>query len=83
MDTGALVAVGLFMVGQLIASVWWASRTNTILQIVQKELRDLIVELRTMKDNYVNKSDFAEHKAPCKIQFDAIWKRIDALNKGD
>lgn len=84
LDLHILTTVSIFIIVQIVASVWWASRVNTILGIVQRELGDLVAELRAMKENYVNKAEFEKHSVPCKSQFDAIWKRIDQLHsKGE
>ena len=79
--TAVYISLGTFILIQVVSSVWWASRVNTILGIVQKDLGDLVAELKSMKENYVNKASCAEHKTGINQQVQALWAKVDQLQK--
>ena len=45
MSDTAIVAIGLFLVSQFGASVWWASKTSTILREIERDIKDVRSQL--------------------------------------
>ena len=76
-----VVALFIFVVGHIITTVWWASRINTLLDIVQTDLHDVITELKTMKAVFVSKEEISRELALDEKEKCAIWKNIDELKE--
>jgi hypothetical protein len=74
-----VITLGIFVVTHIIITVWWASRVNTLLDIVQAKLGEIVVELKRMEHAYVTKEDAARELAIAEKEHKAIWKRLDEL----
>lgn len=74
-----IVTIALFVLIHIVATVWWASRVNTLLDIVQRNLIDLVSEMKAMKNIYVSKEDFTRELTLSLKDREAMWKKIDAL----
>lgn len=75
----AILSFGVMVLIHVVSTVWWASKVNTTLQIVVKDVGDLVVELKAMKDTYVKKEDFAKAVSDGNRHRDSMWKKIDDL----
>jgi len=77
-----LITIGIFLITQICVTVWWASKVNTLLSIVQQELKELILEFKCMRETYLPKETFTEHICVWRKERDKIWEKIDNLQKG-
>lgn len=71
----AIVGLGLGLIAHLIATVWWASKVTTLLEIVRSNVNTMMSD---GKQN-VTKEDLAEKLSSRDQQIAAIWKRLDSL----
>lgn len=76
---GIISPIILFVLVHLIATVWWASKMNTHLSIMQEEFKEFAIEFKSMRNVYMTKEDAARELAFCSQQGKAIWREIDAL----
>lgn len=80
--TGSVwIAIGIYLVTNLVATVWWASSVNTLLKTLNTELRDLIGEFKAMKESYVKKEEIIRENLHLNAKIDAAWKRLDKLQE--
>jgi len=77
MDKYLTTTLGIFIITQIIVTVWWASKVNTLLDVVQKELTELIGEFKAMKEVYVRKEDYIL----CQKRCDKMWEKIDRIEQ--
>lgn len=61
-----------FVLGHLGVTIWWASRVNTLLDVVQLQLKEISVELKSNHKLAMSK-DVAEK------EHIAMWRKIDLL----
>ena len=80
-DAHIATTIGVFLVVQLVAAVWWASRTTTLLSVMQKEVKEILIELKAMRENYVPKSQCQARCILSDKEHEAMWKKIDELNR--
>ena len=76
---GAIVTLGVFVIGHLMTTIWWASRVNTLLDVVQNKLSEIVVNLKAMESSYVKKEELAYRVATSDKEHAAMWKQIDDL----
>ena len=76
-----IVTLALFVVGHLITTVWWASKVSTLLDRVQTDLRDIVTELKAVRNVYVTKDDYLQRMISTDKEHTAIWGAIDALRR--
>jgi len=81
MSANIITTVGIFLVLQLVASVWWASHTTTLLNVMQREMKEVLTELKAMRDGYVTKADFKTKCAILEKEHEAMWKKIDKIEQ--
>lgn len=74
-----VVTLGLFVITHIVITVWWASRVNTLLDVVQKELSEIVAELRGMKSAYFTREEAVRELAIADKEHKAMWKRIDEM----
>lgn len=77
----ATVTLSIFLITHICITVWWASRVNTLLDIVQKELREIVIEFKSMKSVYFTREEAARELAISEKEHKAIWKRIDEIRE--
>lgn len=81
-----VITIVLFVLSHIIVTVWWASRVNTVLEIVQKSVESLIVELKATRESSFGKEEAIREFTLNQKEHDAIWGKIDAMqghnNKG-
>lgn len=79
MDTSwiAIIGLGLGMVGHLVATVWWASKITTTLEIVRANVTDMASDGK----EYATKEEVAEKMISRDQQITAIWKKVDYLSE--
>lgn len=70
---GFVLAFGL--IGNVITTIWWASRITTTLDI----LRSAVDELKSEKKTYATKEDVAREVGVADKEHSAIWKNIDEI----
>ena len=73
------VTLGLFVITHIVITVWWASRVNTLLDVVQSKLTEIVVNLKAMEGAYVKKEELAYRVATSDKEHAAMWKQIDEL----
>lgn len=71
----------LFVISHIITSVWWASKTSTLLDVVQRELKEMVSELKSMNKVMVSKEEVAREQAVNEKEHVAIWKNIDEIKE--
>lgn len=77
----AIVTLAIFVISNIAALVYWSAKISTLLGVLQNEVRDLTIELRTMRESYVTKEAFAYRLAQSDKDHDAMWKRLDVLTE--
>ena len=75
------VTLAIFVISHIIITVWWAAKVSTILNIVQSELKELIVEFKLSRDIYFTKVEAQRELAITEKEHKVMWKRIDELTK--
>ena len=74
-----VITIFIFLLSHIIATVWWASKVNTMLDIVRGNLTDLITELKTMKTLYITKEDAHHSFEDLKSTQKVMWEKIDKI----
>jgi len=72
-DLGAIITLFVFLLAQLIAGVWWASKMSTTLLFI-KEQMDALVKANA---GYVTIADHAKDIGHLEKSLDAVWERLD------
>jgi len=80
-SASVVVTLGLFLLTHLVASVWWASKVNTLLSILKIEVETILVEIKDMRAQYVLKSDYMHKISNIEQSQKAVWKKIDEMQK--
>ena len=73
------ITLGIFVAGHLGITIWWASKVSTTLNFVQTELRELVTELKSIKEIYMKREDVIRELSLVEKEQKAIWKKIDFL----
>jgi len=73
------VTLVIFFLCQLIASVWWASRVNTILELMQHSLKVMSEKFEKIDSMYYSKEDAIRDSTVNDKEHQAMWKKLDAL----
>ena len=76
-----IVTLALFVLTHIVITVWWASRVNTLLDMVQGELKDIVVELKATRGLFVTKEELAYRIATSDKEHAAMWKQLDDLKR--
>jgi len=84
MPWGAVTTLAVFILGHIIASVWWASKINTTLIYIAKEIAAGLQLLRDEDARLHERLTRVEAKietatAKCEEKATTIWRRIDEL----
>ena len=80
MDSPAvLISLGLFLVTQLIAGVWWASKINTTLQIMTSTLTSMNERLSKHEASFYSKEEAAKDFAYRDNRIDGMGKKLDNI----
>lgn len=74
-----VVTLGIFVTTHIVVTVWWASRVNTLLDIVQKNLGELVAELKSVDAKYFTREEAARELAIAEKEHKALWRKIDEL----
>lgn len=74
-----MVTLFVFVVSHIVITVWWASRVTTLLVLVQKELDQIVGELRTGRQVYFTRDEAVRERTVAEKEHDAMWRRIDEL----
>jgi hypothetical protein len=81
MNQSVITSLGIFLVLQLVTSVWWASKMNTLLTVLQREVQETLSEIKSMKSNYVTMGDCKSKCMMTDKEIEALWKRVDEINR--
>ena len=76
-----LITLGIFLVTQIVVTVWWASRVNTLLGLVQEDVKAMALEFKASSERYVRKEDCVKHLSICEKEHGAIWKKLDKIEQ--
>ena len=93
MMVNGLISIGIFLVIQLVAAVWWASAMNTKMNYViheMKGVRGIEREILTILEKYSTKAEVATAlivqekelvtaRAIIEKEMIALWKKVDAI----
>ena len=77
--TFATGALSIFVLTNVLASVWWASKINTLLGIVQSKLDEIVIELKASHEVYFTKAEALRELAIAEKEHRALWKRFDEI----
>jgi len=75
----ATATLAVFVVGHLFITIWWAARVNTLMQIVQRDLDSIIIEIRAMRKEFMSREEILRELVSAEKERKAIWKRVDEL----
>ena len=75
------ITLAIFVISHIVITVWWASKVNTLLDVVQIELKELIHEFKATRAMYVSKEELAARIALSDKEHQAMWKRIDSMKQ--
>lgn len=78
--SAAWIAVIIIVLAHVVHTVWWASRMNTLLGVLQRDYALLMEQLHAIKNTYMSKEDAAREFAFIEKQHNAIWKKLDGLH---
>ena len=81
MNGNLIVTISIFLMIQVIASVWWASKVNTLLNLMQVEMRQVLTELKTIREFYVTKSEYLAREIAVDSKIDKIFEKIDNFER--
>ncbi|GEM_PF-3717295 len=73
------VTLGLFVFSHVCITIWWASRVNTLLSVVQSELKEIVDEFKSTRFIFSTKDEVSRALAISDKEHQAIWKRIDEI----
>ena len=76
---GAIVTLSVFVLSNIGLMIYWSARISTLLGVVQIQLSDVVLELKSMRTIYVTKEEAAREVAINDKERTAMWKKIDAL----
>lgn len=74
-----LVTLALAVLAHVIATVWWASRIDTMVGFLREHLKELIDELKATKGVYATKEEVAMKLSVFERDQKTMWLRIDEL----
>lgn len=66
------VSLGIFVITHIGVTIWWASRVTVLLDVVQKELKEISSELKSFHR-------LAMPKEIAEKEHRAMWSKIDFL----
>ncbi len=72
-----LVTVGIFVLTNFGTMIYWMAKTTTLLNILQVDLKELVVELKSIKEIYMKREDVIRELANVEKEQSAMWKKID------
>lgn len=85
MSTGipweAIVTIVLFMTVHLVGTVWWMSKIQTMLQILNATVDSIGKAILRHEAAYYHKEDAIRELARIEQQMQAMWKRIDEIKE--
>lgn len=76
---GAVITLSIFVLSNIAALVYWSAKITTLLDVVQKELKELSTDFKAMRDAYVTKEAFSYRIANSDKEHAATWREIDRL----
>ena len=76
---GIVVTIAIFVITHIGLTIWWASRVSTLLDVVQKDLSDIIKEFQALRGSYVSKEELSYRIASSDKEHTAMWRQIDDL----
>ena len=65
-----MITVVIFILGHLIASVWWASKITITLEFIKKEIKENMLDIKKMEETYARKKDI-----------DDLWRKIEKMEE--
>lgn len=78
---GVTITIIIAVCSHIVASVWWAARITTILEVLQKNAGDVASEMKAMRMTLATKEDLSREVAILSKEQEAIWKNIDKLKE--
>lgn len=76
-----VTTLAIFFIIQVVASVWWASKMNTLLIVLQVETKEVLAELKAIRQTYVSKTDFTVKCTRIEGEQKKMWEKIDMFQK--
>jgi hypothetical protein len=77
--TEALMTLSIFLIGHLIAAVWWASHVNTVLSAMIKAIDKLTTTLTKHEEKHYSKVEAAKDLSVRDKQIEAAFKKMERL----
>lgn len=77
--TNALITITVFLIGHLMAGIWWASKVNTILTGLTNAVDKLTGSLVKHEERHYSKFEAAKDFTERDKRIDAAWNKIDRL----
>lgn len=77
----AIGTLALGVAGNFAACIWWASKTDTILTFLQKNLNEMVTEIKAAKMGFVTKDEVSREIGIADKENKALWRNIDELKK--
>lgn len=81
MENSILIPIMLLVISHVIAGIWWASRVSAQLDFMRKNLSEITTEIKTLRQLYVSREEFAGRVALSNQEHVAIWKSIEELKE--
>jgi len=80
-EFGSLIAIGIFIITNLVVTVWWMAKTSTLMDVIQNDLKEVMVEFKLSRGVYSTKEEVSSALAIVQKEITAIWKVVDKLNE--
>ena len=78
---GAIATLTIFVISNIGLMIHWSAKISTLLEILQKELSQLVDEFKEMRGSYVTKEDLAYRVDSSDKEHKAMWRQIDDLKE--
>lgn len=79
---GICITLFIFLIGQLVAGIWWASKITTTLTYVQKTMEVMAKSISMHDANLYSKEDATRDLTKRDLQIEAAFQKIDT-NRND
>ena len=76
---GAIATLTIFVLSNIGLMIYWSARISTLLDVVQRELREITAELKTFKVAYVSKEEFTYRIAQSDREHAELNRRLQEI----
>lgn len=81
---GVIIAFAVFflgLMGNIVSTVWWASKITTTLTVLTNAVNDIKTVIARHEATYFTKEEAAREFTHIKQQTDALWKKVDKIQE--